>query len=693
MGTIHRTGAVHLTSGTALSRGGRAAFCALLLGAAACARTASESNDPNTIPTGAGGRGGGPSTALPPALPDTTGFGVHVLAVERAPNGATWVGTYGDGIYVARPGARVWERLTVDSTAVSWGFVNSLAFEDSSTIWYGTVGNGFGRSTNGGKTFRNWTFGQLGPDWQYVAPGGIVARGATAYIATADGLRITADGGDTWRCVQDRVRTEGGAARRDDGCTERINALPTEYLLALDVGGERTIWVGHLKGLSVSRDNGSTWTDITTTGIAGARVRAVRVTADSSVWVATEDAIFVDSTGHAGFVEAPVRVPGFAGLPGRPRDLIAAPVFQVLTRTSDPRQQTQSTQRGQQQDPRYRDMIQQFRLPPAIATSYGLVARTNEGGYRVLYLGAGDRYRPAADIWAAAWWPPSVLLGGSAGGLARILAGDLPATGLINAGMPAVPQAPKHTWFGRPIAQTEGNPHIDATYRYGSTMGGNFQQHQGVEFNNPAGTPVHAVGDGVVVFAGPGEAGANTVAIRHDRQWEGQYVFTTYYHNASLAVRSGQRVTTGDVIARVGNTGRATNDHLHVEVHVAPTTDSSKIVHPDVRFPPFTVNPQLWIEPLPGTGIVAGRVLDAAGQPVPGARIYGLVLPYPEETPFSYAETYRERAHGDPAYQDHFAVGDVPAGEYTVGVQIGDQKVWRRVRVAAGMVTWVEFRP
>ena len=99
----------------------------------------------------------------------------------------------------------------------------------------------------------------------------------------------------------------------------------------------------------------------------------------------------------------------------------------------------------------------------------------------------------------------------------------------------------RHTWFGRPIALTD-QPYIDQTYRYGSTMGGNFQQHQGVEFNNPDGTPVHAVGDGVVVFAGPAEQGANTVAIRHDRKFKGLFIFSTYYHNARLLVSVGQRV-------------------------------------------------------------------------------------------------------------------------------------------------------
>src|SRR5690606_22730478 len=103
--------------------------------------------------------------------------------------------------------------------------------------------------------------------------------------------------------------------------------------------------------------------------------------------------------------------------------------------------------------------------------------------------------------------------------------------------------------------------------RYGSTMGGNFQQHQGVEFNNPAGTPVRAIADGTVAFAGQAEAGANVVAILHDTREGDSYVFSTYYHNTELRVAVGARVRAGDVIATVGNTGRATNDHLHLEVH------------------------------------------------------------------------------------------------------------------------------
>ena len=265
----------------------------------------------------------------------------------------------------------------------------------------------------------------------------------------------------------------------------------------------------------------------------------------------------------------------------------------------------------------------------------------------------------------------------------------------------AVPRAgtiarPKHTWFKRPIARTD-QPYIDQTYRFGSTMGGNFQPHQGVEFNNADGTPVHAIGDGVVVHSGPAERGALTVAIKHDRRLtvDGKqlYLFSVYYHNSKLLRHVGDRVKAGDAIALVGNTGRATNDHMHLEVHASPFDSTRLIVDPEVRYPPYNTNPELWIEPLPGTGMIAGQVWDSAGKPVQQARIYGLVKPQPRETPFSFIETYGPRNHSDPVYKEHFAISDVPPGTYVLGVEIAGKRVFRQVKVAAGKLTWVVFSP
>src|SRR5437016_10077039 len=91
-----------------------------------------------------------PSVAqsLLPPLPDTTGFGVHVLAIARAPDQSLWVGTYGQGIFVLRQGAGSWEQLkhSSDTTArsISFDLVHAFGFGPGGESWYGTGGNGWG---------------------------------------------------------------------------------------------------------------------------------------------------------------------------------------------------------------------------------------------------------------------------------------------------------------------------------------------------------------------------------------------------------------------------------------------------------------------------------------------------------------------------------------------------------------------
>ena len=622
----------------------------------------------------------GGSIVLAP-LPDSTGLGAHVLALATSPQRELWVGTYGSGIFVKRRDQPQWEWISEarDSNSISWDFVNSITFGSrEGEVWYGTVGNGYGVSRDGGKTWQNWQFAQLGPEFQYVAPDGIRVRGDTVYVATADGLRISTDRGGSWHCIGGARGVRGGAPERAAACQTRAALLPSEYLLALDVAPNGTIWVGYPGGLAYSSDRGRSWREATGEGLQDP-VRAVLASANA-VWVATDNHMLRDSTDQHVFHIADPRVPGWRGLPGAPRALMAEvpPDFGMLRTDAMP--------------PRVRREIEAQLTggAPTLITSNGAVVSEPGGAPVVQFLAASERYRPASDLWAGAWLGARPIVGATAG-LQRVLAGEAPTIGVISGAL-ALPEAGRHLWLRRPVPDSGANRYIDGTYRYGSTMGGNFQQHQGVEFNNAAGTPVFAAADGLVVFAGPAEDSANTVVIRHDRGWEGQYVFTTYYHNSALEARAGQRVRAGDLIARVGNTGRATNDHLHLEVHVAPTPDSAAIVNPAERFPPFTRNPQLWLEPINGLGVLAGRVLDRAGQPIAGARVYGMVVPYPEETPFSFAETYRERAHPDPAYDENFAVGDVAPGDYTVVAMFNGEKVWRRARVAPGMVTFVEFR-
>ncbi|HWB42361.1 MAG TPA: peptidoglycan DD-metalloendopeptidase family protein [Gemmatimonadales bacterium] len=343
---------------------------------------------------------------------------------------------------------------------------------------------------------------------------------------------------------------------------------------------------------------------------------------------------------------------------------------------------------------------------PLLASEYVRRVATDDHGWLVATLRGVQRLRHTGSGWIAepaerGAFPAhdSLVIGGrvyrgSPCGLR--LAGERRPCLAGRAAPAAAPAEPRTLWLRRPISPRD-NHHLDQTYRYGSTMGGNFQQHQGVEFNNPDGTPVLAAGAGAVVFAGKAEAGALTVTIRHDTTVTAEgtvyRLFSTYYHNSALAVREGDRVRTGQEIARVGNTGRATNDHLHLELSASPTDSLGAIVNPEQRFPPYTTNAELWVEPLPGTGIVAGRVVDASGAPVPQARIYGLVKPEPTETPFSFAETYGDKGHGHPLYGEHFAVGDVPAGTYVVGTEIAGKRVLRSITVAPRKVTWVVFSP
>lgn len=87
--------------------------------------------------------------------------------------------------------------------------------------------------------------------------------------------------------------------------------------------------------------------------------------------------------------------------------------------------------------------------------------------------------------------------------------------------------------------------------------------HTGVDFVAPYGEPVHAAADGVVVFAGNiGDWAGNHVAIQH-----ADGTTTMYSHLSWIGVSVGQQVTGGEVIGRVGETGRAFGPHLHFEVY------------------------------------------------------------------------------------------------------------------------------
>jgi len=90
---------------------------------------------------------------------------------------------------------------------------------------------------------------------------------------------------------------------------------------------------------------------------------------------------------------------------------------------------------------------------------------------------------------------------------------------------------------------------------------GQVALHEGIDFIAEAGTPIYAAAAGVVVAAEYHPAYGNMIEVDH-----GGDLLTRYAHASKLAVKSGQLVKRGELIAEVGSTGRSTGSHLHFEV-------------------------------------------------------------------------------------------------------------------------------
>jgi murein DD-endopeptidase MepM/ murein hydrolase activator NlpD len=108
---------------------------------------------------------------------------------------------------------------------------------------------------------------------------------------------------------------------------------------------------------------------------------------------------------------------------------------------------------------------------------------------------------------------------------------------------------------GAPITSPFG-PRVHPIY-------GDARMHTGIDMGASTGTPIRSAGAGVVVSASVFGGYGNAIIIDH-----GGGIATLYAHQSSMGVSSGQRVTAGQIIGRVGCTGSCTGPHLHFEVRV-----------------------------------------------------------------------------------------------------------------------------
>ena len=105
---------------------------------------------------------------------------------------------------------------------------------------------------------------------------------------------------------------------------------------------------------------------------------------------------------------------------------------------------------------------------------------------------------------------------------------------------------------------------IKSNFRFTSGFGQRWGRlHAGTDFAGPVGTPIYATADGVVVSAGWSSGYGRLIKIQHEFGIE-----TRYAHLNAMHVSVGQRVSRGQRIGDMGNSGRSTGPHLHYEVRV-----------------------------------------------------------------------------------------------------------------------------
>ena len=85
--------------------------------------------------------------------------------------------------------------------------------------------------------------------------------------------------------------------------------------------------------------------------------------------------------------------------------------------------------------------------------------------------------------------------------------------------------------------------------------------HDGIDISAQEGTPIRAIGQGEVIYSDQLRGYGNLVILRHDGG-----LVSVYAHNQVNLVTAGQFVAQGDIIAKVGSTGRVTGPHLHLEI-------------------------------------------------------------------------------------------------------------------------------
>jgi murein DD-endopeptidase MepM/ murein hydrolase activator NlpD len=244
-----------------------------------------------------------------------------------------------------------------------------------------------------------------------------------------------------------------------------------------------------------------------------------------------------------------------------------------------------------------------------------------------------------------------------------------------------------HFYFSRPIAADEVNWPL-ANYRYGVTWPGKEDVvHSGIDIDAPIGTPVLASAAGKVVFAGlgllygkdtPDDPYGLAVMIEHDFGFKGKYLDTVYAHMSQVDVVPGQLVTAGTRLGLVGITGLTTGPHLHFEVRVR------------IGYEFITHNPELWLAPPQGWGVLVGQLTDSRMNLLPQLWITVKSI---QDGRIWIVRTYTERPviKSDPYYLENMVLSDLPAGKYQISARVKENTYYGEIQIYPGMISYFAF--
>ncbi|HEX7973528.1 MAG TPA: M23 family metallopeptidase [Anaerolineales bacterium] len=235
-----------------------------------------------------------------------------------------------------------------------------------------------------------------------------------------------------------------------------------------------------------------------------------------------------------------------------------------------------------------------------------------------------------------------------------------------------------HFYFSRPIAADEVNWPL-ADYRYGGIFTDTTIVHTGIDIDAPKGTPVLAAADGTVVWAGYGLFYGNhdsddpyglAVTIRHNFGLDGQRLYTVYAHMDRIDVITGQDVLAGQALGVVGETGNTTGPHLHFEVRVKNNSFFT------------TLNPELWLAPPQGWGVLTGRMENTNGSLLESQDV---TVRSKESGRKWVVRSYGPKVvNGDPYYKENMVLSDLPAGNYEVTIDYLEKRFRRDITIQPG---------